>query len=157
MSKIKGPAVFLAQFLRDQPPYNNLKNIAKWFAGLGYKGVQIPGWDARAIDIDKAATSKTYCDDFKGTLHELGLEVTEIGGFLAGQVLAIHPAYEVGFEAFHPKGLRGNARTKWAAGELKKCILASANFGLAQYPGDVGRICVAHGLSLAAAAAGIDR
>ena len=134
MSKIKGPAVFLAQFMRDQPPYNSLKSICKWFAGLGYKGVQIPGWDSRAIDINKAASSKTYCDEIKGTLHELGLEVTEIGAFLAGQVLAIHPAYEVGFEAFHPKGLRGSARTKWAAGELKKCILASANFGLRNIP-----------------------
>jgi sugar phosphate isomerase/epimerase len=134
MSKIKGPAVFLAQFMRDQPPYNNLQSICQWFAGLGYKGVQIPGWDSRAIDINKAATSKTYCDEIKGTLHELGLEVTEIGAFLAGQVLAIHPAYEVGFEAFHPKGLRGSARTKWAAGELKKCILASANFGLRNIP-----------------------
>jgi sugar phosphate isomerase/epimerase len=134
MSNIKGPAVFLAQFLRDQPPFNNLKNIGKWFADLGYKGVQIPGWDGRVIDIDKAAKSKAYCDDLKGQLRELGLEVTEVAGYLAGQVLAIHPAYEVGFEGFHPKGLRGKARTQWAAGELKKCILASANFGLRNIP-----------------------
>ena len=53
---IKGPAAFLAQFLRDKPPVNNLKNIGKWFAGLGYKGIQIPGWDARVIEIDKAAS-----------------------------------------------------------------------------------------------------
>jgi sugar phosphate isomerase/epimerase len=131
---IKGPAVFLAQFMRDQAPYNNLKNIGKWFAGLGYKGIQIPGWDGRVIDIDKAAKSKTYCDDFKGTVKGMGLEVTEVAAYLAGQVLAMHPAYEVGFEGFHPKGLRGNARTEWAAGELKKCILASANFGLRNIP-----------------------
>jgi len=134
MANIKGPAIFLAQFLRDQPPFNNLKNIGKWFAGLGYKGVQIPGWDGRVIDIDKAAQSKAYCDDYKGTLREMGIEATEVAGYLAGQVLAIHPAYEVGFEGFHPKGLRGNARTEWAAGELKKCIAASANFGLRNIP-----------------------
>jgi len=134
MSKIKGPAVFLAQFLRDQPPFNNLANIGPWFANLGYKGVQIPGWDARIIDIDKAAKSKAYCDDFRGTLRDMGLEATEVAGYLAGQVLAIHPAYEVGFEGFHPKGLRGAARTRWAAGELKKCILASANLGLRNIP-----------------------
>jgi sugar phosphate isomerase/epimerase len=141
MSKIKGPAVFLAQFMRDHAPYDNWKSIAKWFAGLGYKGLQIPGWDARAIDIDKAATSKSYCDDYKGSLAEMGLQVTEIGGFLAGQVLATHPAYEVGFEAFHPKGLRGAARTKWATGELKKCILASANFGTRNIPVMSGGFC----------------
>ena len=82
----------LAQFLRDQPPYNNLNSLGKWFAGLGYKGVQIPGWDRRVIDIDKAAKSKAYCDDLKGTLKGLGLEVTEVAGYLAGQVLVIHPS-----------------------------------------------------------------
>ena len=52
MAGIKGPAVFLAQFLRDTPPFNTLENICKWFAELGYAGVQIPGWDRRVIDID---------------------------------------------------------------------------------------------------------
>ena len=131
---MKGPAVFLAQFLRDKPPFDNLKNIGRWVAGLGYKGVQIPGWDGRVIDLDKAASSKTYCDDFRGTLASLGLQATEVAGYLAGQVLATHPAYEVLFEGFHPKGLRGTARTEWASGELKKCILASANLGLRNIP-----------------------
>ncbi len=134
MPNMKGPAVFLAQFLRDQPPFNNLQNIGKWFASLGYKGVQIPAWDSRVIDLDKAAESKTYCDDFKGLLHGLGLEVTELAGYLAGQVLAVHPAYEALFEGFHPKGLRGNARTEWAAGELKKCVLAAAHLGTRTIP-----------------------
>ena len=52
MPKIKGPAIFLAQFMRDEPPYNNMENIGKWVAGLGYKGVQIPAWDQRVIDLD---------------------------------------------------------------------------------------------------------
>ena len=65
MSGIKGPAVFLAQFLRDEEPYNNLENIGNWFAELGYKGVQIPTWDDRVFDRDTAAESKTYCDEYK--------------------------------------------------------------------------------------------
>lgn len=134
MPKIKGPAIFLAQFLREEEPYNNLENIGKWVAGLGYKGVQIPTWDGRVFDLDKAAESKGYCDDYRGTLREMGLEPTELGGYLAGQVLAVHPAYEVMFEAFHPAGLRGEARTEWAAGELKKCIQASVNMGTEVIP-----------------------
>ena len=43
------------------------------------------------------------------------MEPTELAGFLAGQVLAVHPAYEVIFEGFHPDGLRGEERTQWAA------------------------------------------
>src|SRR5262245_16042469 len=134
MSRIKGPAVFLAQFLRDQAPFDSLRNIGPWFANLGYKGVQIPGWDARIIDIDKAAASKTYCDDFRGLLAGMGLEATEVAGYLAGQVLAVHPAYEQMFAGFHPAGLTGQARTDWASGELKKCIQASANMGLRNIP-----------------------
>ena len=108
MPKIKGPAIFLAQFMRDEAPYDTMENIGKWVADLGYKGVQIPNWDDRVIDIGKAAESKAYCDEFKGTLNEIGLEATEVAGYLAGQVLAVHPAYEVMFEAFHPPGLRVN-------------------------------------------------
>ena len=129
MPQIKGPAIFLAQFMRDEAPYNNMSNIGKWVASLGYKGVQIPAWDERVIDIDTAAESKTYCDEFKGTLHEMGLEPTELAGYLAGQVLAVHPAYEIMFEAFHPPGLTGSARTEWATGELEKTIHASINMG----------------------------
>ena len=134
MGKIKGPAIFLAQFLRETPPYDNLDNIGRWVAGLGYKVIQIPGWDDRVIDIDKAAQSKDYCDEYAGKLKAMGLRLTEVGAYLAGQVLAVHPAYEKMFAAFHPPGLSGQARTDWARGELKKCILASANFGLRNIP-----------------------
>lgn len=134
MPNIKGPAVFLAQFLRDEAPYNSLPSIGKWFAGLGYKGVQIPAWDPRVIDLDKAASSKAYCDDLRATLGALGLEPTEVAGYLQGQVLAVHPAYETMFEGFHPAGLRGAARTQWATDQLKKCVQASVNLGLRNIP-----------------------
>lgn len=134
MQKIKGPAVFLAQFMRDEAPFNDIKSIGKWFAQMGYKGVQIPTWDSRAIDLKQAAKSKTYCDEYKGMLNQMGLEPTELASHLQGQVLAIHPAYEIMFEAFHPAGLKGNARTEWAAGELKKSILASAHMGTPSIP-----------------------
>lgn len=134
MTQIQGPAVFLAQFLRDVAPFDNLENLCGWFAGLGYKGVQIPTWDRRVFDLDEAAESQAYCDDFRARLDALGLEPTELSGHLQGQVLAVHPAYEVGFEAFHPPGMKGNARTEWATGELKKCIRASQRLGLRHIP-----------------------
>jgi sugar phosphate isomerase/epimerase len=133
-TRIQGPAIFLAQFLRDEPPYDNIQSIGQWVAGLGYKGVQIPAWDRRVIDLDRAAESRAYCDDYRGLLRGMGLEITELAGYLQGQVLAVHPAYEVLFEGFHPPGLRGKARTEWAAGELRKCIAASANLGLRNVP-----------------------
>jgi len=114
-TQIHGPAIFLAQFLRDTPPYHRLDSICRWVSDLGYKGVQIPAWDQRAIDLDKAASSQAYCDDYKGRLADLGLVPTELAGYLQGQVLAVHPAYETGFAAFHPPGLHGTARTEWIA------------------------------------------
>ena len=42
MKTIKGPAIFLAQFMDDKPPYNSLDGLCKWASDLGYKGVQIP-------------------------------------------------------------------------------------------------------------------
>ncbi|MDG2380419.1 MAG: sugar phosphate isomerase/epimerase [Pirellulaceae bacterium] len=134
MAQMRGPAVFLAQFLRDEPPFDNLQNIGKWVASLGYQGIQIPAWDSRVIDLDQASQSKTYCDDYLGGLRELGLEPTEVAPYLQGQVLAVHPAYETMFEAFHPEGLRGNDRTQWATQELEKSVRAAANLGIRNIP-----------------------
>ena len=68
MTTLKGPAIFLAQFMGDQPPFNDLKSICQWVKSLGFVGVQIPTWDARCIDLQKAAESKTYADELKGTV-----------------------------------------------------------------------------------------
>ena len=70
MKTIKGPALFLAQFAGDAAPFNSFKSITKWAGEIGYVGVQVPSWDARLIDLDKAASSKTYCDDLKGIAAE---------------------------------------------------------------------------------------
>ena len=112
MASIKGPGIFLAQFLRDEPPFHNLESIAGWVASLGYRGVQIPTNDERVFDLQTAAQSSDYCDDFRATLGELGLEVTELAAHLQGQVLAFHPVYEILFEPFYPKAAGDRARVE---------------------------------------------
>ncbi len=134
MGKIKGPAIFLAQFLRDEPPYNSLISIGKWVSDLGYRGIQIPTGDAGMIDLDKASESKSYCDDYRATLMNLGLEPTELSGHLYGQVLAMHPAYEEMFSIFYPSGLSRKEVAEWASGELRKTILASVHLGTTNIP-----------------------
>lgn len=54
MQTIKGPGIFLAQFLADKPPFNDLKSICQWAKGLGFIGVQIPTNDPRCIDLKKS-------------------------------------------------------------------------------------------------------
>jgi sugar phosphate isomerase/epimerase len=132
MKTIKGPAIFLAQFMGDEAPFNNLKSICKWAASLGYEGVQIPTWDSRCIDLRLAAESKDYAQEFQETVESAGLKITELSTHLQGQLVAVHPAYDTMFDGFAPKNVRGDnkARTAWAVDQLKLAAKASKNFGL---------------------------
>lgn len=132
MADIKGPALFLAQFAGDEPPFDSLENITKWAADLGYKGVQIPSFDARLFDLDKAADSQTYCDEVKGICTDAGVEITELSTHLQGQLVAVNPAYDLAFDGFAPPELRGKpaARQDWAVGQMKKAAVAARNLGL---------------------------
>ncbi|MFM2394980.1 MAG: hypothetical protein RLZZ546_2963 [Bacteroidota bacterium] len=132
MQTIKGPAIFLAQFMGDEAPFNSLDSICAWAASLGYRGIQIPTWDSRCIDLDKAATSKDYCDELKGKVNSYGLEITELSTHLQGQLVAVHPAYDSMFDGFAPKEVHGNsnARTAWAVQQVKNAASASQNLGI---------------------------
>jgi len=55
MKTVKGPALFLAQFAGDAAPFNSWKSITRWAADCGYVGVQVPSWDGRLFDVEKAA------------------------------------------------------------------------------------------------------
>ena len=132
MKTIKGPAIFLAQFAGDTAPFNTLDAIAKWAGGLGYKGIQMPSWDGRLFDLRKAARSKTYCQEVQGTLAQHGLEITELSTHLQGQLVAVHPAYDAGFDGFAAPEVRGNpvGRQKWAVDQMMLAAKASGNLGL---------------------------
>jgi len=134
MKTIKGPGIFLAQFLRDEAPYDSLENISRWVSSLGYKAIQIPTWDARVLDLDLAAESDSYCEELKGSVADAGLEISELAAHLQGQVLAMSQAYKVGFEPFYPSGMDDASRTEWAADQLRKSIAASARLGLRTVP-----------------------
>lgn len=135
MKTIKGPAVFLAQFMGDEAPFNSLDSICQWAANLGYKGIQIPTWESRLIDLEKAATSQTYADELKGRIAEHGLEITELSTHLQGQLVAVHPAYDSMFDGFAPDEVHGNAkaRTEWAVQQMKWAAQASKNLGLGSH------------------------
>jgi sugar phosphate isomerase/epimerase len=132
MKTIKGPAIFLAQFMGETAPFDSLDNVCRWVADLGYKGIQIPTWDSRLIDLDLAATSQAYCDELRGRVRSYGLEITELSTHLQGQLVAVHPAYNEMFDGFAPKELHGNAtaRTAWAIQQVKNAGSASMRLGL---------------------------
>jgi sugar phosphate isomerase/epimerase len=130
MKTIKGPGIFLAQFAGDAAPFNTLENMARWAAGLGFVGVQIPTWDARLFDLKQAAESQAYCDDILGVVGNAGLKVTELSTHLQGQLVASNPAYDTMLEGFAPSGLDPRARQEWAVQQLKWAAMASRKLGL---------------------------
>ncbi len=132
MQTIKGPAIFLAQFMGDEPPFNTLEGICQWAAGLGFTGVQIPTWESRLIDLEKAASSQTYCDELKGKIESYGLQISELSTHLQGQLVAVHPAYNDMFDNFAPAAVHGNAaaRTEWAKQQLRWAAEASRRLGI---------------------------
>jgi sugar phosphate isomerase/epimerase len=143
MKTIKGPAIFLAQFAGDAAPFNSLDAICGWAAGLGYKGIQIPTWDGRLFDLKKAASSKTYCDEVKGTIDEHELSITELSTHLQGQLVAVNPTFDAGFDGFAAPEVRGNpkARTKWAIDQVKLAAKACRNLGLDTQVSFTGAFC----------------
>jgi sugar phosphate isomerase/epimerase len=139
---LKGPALFLAQFAGDDAPFNSLENITKWAAGLGYKGVQIPTFDPRLFDLQKAAESQTYADEVKGICADSGVEITELSTHLQGQLIAVNPAYNTQFDGFAPAHVHGNAaaRAAWATEQLMWGAKASARLGLSVSVGFTGSL-----------------
>src|SRR3546814_8201387 len=113
MKTIKGPGIFLAQFLGDKPPFDTLDHLAEWAAGLGYKALQIP-CTPRLIDLDMAAESQAYCDDLRGCLDRHGIEVSELSTHLQGQLVAVHRSEE------HTSELQSLMRISYAVFFLKK-------------------------------------
>lgn len=120
----------------DQAPFNSLPSICKYMAGLGYKGVQIPTWDPRCVDLKRLAESRDYADEIKGIVREAGLEISELASHLQGQLVAVHPAYDTMFDGFAPAEVRNNpsARTAWAVEQMKLNARASRNLGLSAHP-----------------------
>ena len=131
MKTMKGPAIFLAQFMGDKP-FDTMENACRWMAKVGYKGIQIPSDNPVCIDLKLAAESKDYCDAFKGKCAELGVEITELSTHIQGQLVAVHPAYDTAFDAFAPAQLHGKpkARQEWAVEQVMYAAKASQNLGL---------------------------
>ena len=133
MKTLKGPGIFLAQFIGAEPPFDKLETMAQWVASMGYVGVQMPTGGADSFfDLARAADSQTYCDEIAGVLAEHGLVITELSTHLQGQLVAVHPAYDELFDGFAPPQLRGKPAEgqAWAVELVKGAAVASRRLGL---------------------------
>ncbi|WP_378945540.1 sugar phosphate isomerase/epimerase family protein [Paracoccus sp. R86501] len=132
MQTMKGPGLFLAQFVGTSAPFHSFDAITAWAADCGYRGVQVPSGATSLLDLDHAAQSRDYCDELAGQAVANGVVITELSAHVQGQLVAVHPAYDEMFDGFAPASLRGNpkARQEWAVDQVMKTIDASANLGL---------------------------
>jgi sugar phosphate isomerase/epimerase len=135
MAAMQGPAIFLAQFVGQDAPFDNLANMAKWAGDLGYLGIQVPTWESGLIDLALAAESRDYCDELQGVCAEGGVAISELSTHLQGQLVAVHPVYDELFDGFAPEEVRGRpaARQAWAVNQLLLAAKASGNLGLAAH------------------------
>ena len=132
MKTIKGPGIFLAQFAGNEAPYNSLEGMAAWAGKLGFKGIQIPTWDSRLFDLQKAAETDGYCEEILDIAGRAGIAITELSTHLQGQLVASHPAYDPLLAGFAPSELAGDAkeRQQWAVQQLMWAAKASQKLGL---------------------------
>jgi sugar phosphate isomerase/epimerase len=132
MSVMKGPAIFLAQFLPPSDQQVTLAERCEWAASLGYRGIQLPTWDARLFDLESASASQAYCDEILETCSSAGVEITELSTHLQGQLVAAHAADTPALDALAPASLQGDAEAQreWARHQLIMAAQASANLGL---------------------------
>jgi sugar phosphate isomerase/epimerase len=135
MKTIKGPGIFLAQFVDDRAPFNTLDGIAHWAAQLGFVGVQIPTWDRRLFDLKLASESRDYCEEVLGILDGAGLRLTELSTHLQGQLVASNRAYDSLLDGFAPAGLAGRPKEQqaWAVQQLEYAAEASKKMGLSAH------------------------
>lgn len=132
MQSIKGVGLFLAQFASDEAPFDNWDSLTRWAAGCGYDAVQVPSWDTRLIDLQQAAESQTYCDEFRGVAEQNGVQVSELSTHLQGQLVAVHPAYDEAFDGFAAPAVRGNPakRQAWAVEQCRLALTAARRLGM---------------------------
>ncbi len=135
LKTLKGPALFLAQFIGDSTPFDRLDTLAGWAAGLGYSGLQVPTSAPQLFDLSEAARSQAYCDDLGDMLAGHGMQISELSTHLQGQLVAVHPAYDSLFDGFAPADTRGDptARQAWAVDQLLLAAKASQRLGLSAH------------------------
>ncbi|MFC7397126.1 sugar phosphate isomerase/epimerase family protein [Chelatococcus sp. GCM10030263] len=128
---IRGPALFISQFIANDAPFNSLGGLAEFAAGLGFRALQVPVHDTRVLDLALSEDS-VYIDGLQATLARAGLVISEISASRAGQLLAVNPVYDEVMDALAPVDVRGNPALRQARAEadIRRAIALAARLGV---------------------------
>src|SRR5882724_11987403 len=132
MQTVKGPSLFIAQFIDADPRLATLEGLAAFAAEAKFTALQIPTFSPKIFDLEQAAQSQAYCDDVLGILARHGLGISELSAARQGQLMAVHPAYDRTLAHFGPELARGDAvaRQQWAERQLRLAAAASRRLKL---------------------------
>jgi sugar phosphate isomerase/epimerase len=116
-------------------PIERMCELAK---DMGYDGLELACWGDH-FEVEKAASSKKYCDERRALLERYGLGCWAISSHLAGQ-LVCDPNTDRRSDMFAPKEFHGKpeAKRKWAVETMKKTAAAARNFGVPVVNGFTG-------------------
>lgn len=115
----------------------SLKKVCETMSEMGYDGLEL-GLVGDHFDVEKAAKSKAWCDDFKGRLAEHGLGCWALATHLQSQLVC--DVYDRRHVQFAPKALRGDpkAMRAWAVKTMKLVAKAAHNVGAEVVTGFTG-------------------
>ena len=150
---MKGPAIFLAQFLPPSQEETSLRSMCEWASNLGYEGVQIPTWDARIFDLKLASESQQYCDQVLSVCHDAGVQISELSTHLQGQLVASHARLCEPLNSLCPEQCSDDvmAQRMWAREQLLMAAKASQRLKLTTHATFLVLCFLAWGLPLATA------
>jgi len=132
MQTIKGPGLFIAQFIDADPRFGTLEGLAAFAAECKFTALQIPTSSPKIFDLEKASESQAYCDDISGMLSGYGLQISELTSSRQGQLMAVNAAYDKTVAHFAPENVRhdSKARRQWAERQLRLAANASRRLKL---------------------------
>jgi sugar phosphate isomerase/epimerase len=120
---MRGPSLFIAQYIGPPPLFERLADIAAFARGLGFRALQVPVHDARILDLGRAEDGD-YLRGVEALLADHGLVISELAAQRVSQLLAVHPAYDEFADTLAPVEVRGNraARQARAGQDLRRAI-----------------------------------
>jgi len=127
---IRGPGLFISQFIGAEPPFDRLGDLAAWAGDLGFKALQIPVSDPRLKDLARLS-EKDAVIRIESVISKAGLAISEIAAQRSGQLLAVHPAYDETMDILASPEVRGRpaARQAEAEQDLRRAIARAAILG----------------------------
>ena len=106
-----------------------LSELAPKMKSFGYDGLELATWGDH-FDIDKAAKSKSYCEDKRAFLAANGLECFAISNHISGQLTC--DRLDERHAQFAPPKYKDDykAMAKWAIKHQMDAAKAAQNFGI---------------------------